>query len=77
MSEIKESKAMIEVREWKAAVWQEVAHLPLDEAITKLLADSAKSAERLGFAIPKGPAKSVALVAESPAPYRTTRTRKK
>jgi hypothetical protein len=37
MSEIKESKALLEVREWKAAVWQEVAHLPLDEAITKLI----------------------------------------
>ena len=73
MSEIKESKALLEVREWKAAVWQEVAHLPLDEAINKLLEDSAKSAARLGFHVPKREKKPMALVAEAPAQYRAER----
>ena len=73
MAEIKESKALLEVREWKAAVWQEVAHLPLDEAINKLLADSAKSAKRLGFHIPTREEKPAAMVAETPAQYRAGR----
>ncbi len=69
MSEYKESKAMLEVREWKAAVWKDVAHLPLDEAISKLLDDSAKTAERLGFEIPTRAAKPAAMVAEAKAKY--------
>jgi|GEM_PF-1153389 len=73
MSEPKESKAMIEVREWKAAVWQEVAHLPMNEAITKLLADSAKTAERLGFHIPQRQEKPAAMIAETPGKYSAKR----
>ena len=73
MDKIKESKALLEVREWKAAGWQEVAHLPLDEAIQKRLKDSAKSAERLGFHVPKREKEQMALVAEAPAQYRAKR----
>ena len=69
MAEMKESKALLEVREWKAAVWQEVAHLPLDEAISKLLEDSAETAKRLGFHIPTREEKPVAMVAERKAKY--------
>jgi len=76
MAEIKESRALLEVREWKAAVWQEVAHLPLDEAISKLMADSAKTAKRLGFHIPKRQGKPASLVAEAPAKYTAKRKRR-
>ena len=77
----KESKAMLEVREWKEAAWREVAHLPFREAVRKRLADSAKVAERLGFryapAVPPVPS---AKVAEAPAQYRAghrpTKTKK-
>lgn len=76
MAEIKESKALLEVREWKAAAWREVAHLPLDEAIKKRLADSAKTAARLGFHVPKRQEKPVALVAEAPAKYTAKRKKR-
>jgi len=64
MAEMKESKALREVREWKAAVWQEVAHLPLADAIPKLRKDSAKTCERLGFQVPQRDEKPAAMVAE-------------
>ena len=65
MAVIIESKALLEVREWKAAGWREVAHLALDAAIQKRLADSAKTAARLGFHVPKRQEKPAALVAEA------------
>ena len=69
MTRIKESKAMIEVREWKKAAWSEVAHLPLDEAIRKRLADSAKIAKRLGFRYAPVMVRPVKVVAERKAKY--------
>ena len=75
MAKIKESKALLEIREWKAAGWREVAHLPLDEAIQKRLDDSAKSVERLGFHVPKRENPPVARVAETPAKYTLKRKR--
>ena len=77
MTRMKESKALLEVREWKAAAWREVAHLPLDEAIMKRLADSAKTAERLGFHIPKREEKPMTVVAETPAKYAVKRGKRK
>ena len=73
MSSAKESKAMLEVRDWKAVAWREVAHLPLDAAILKRLEDSAKTAERLGFHVPKRGVKPVAVVAETPGKYTAKR----
>jgi len=69
MTEIKESKAMLEVREWKAAAWRTVAHLPLREAIQKRLADSAKTAERLGLKYAPAKRAPVTMVAETKAKY--------
>lgn len=69
MSKLKESKAMREVRAWKAQCDAEVAHLPIREAVRKRLADSAKVVERLGFRYaPVGPT-PVAVVAEHKAKY--------
>ena len=80
MSNAIESKAMLEVLAWKAECDAEVAHLTAREAVRKLLEDSAKSAERLGFHVPKRAEKPMALVAESPARYgrgrRPTKTKK-
>lgn len=73
MTRAKKSKAMLEVREWKAACDAEVAHLPPREAVRKLLEDSARTAERLGFHVPKREAQPVAVIAETPAKYRAGR----
>jgi hypothetical protein len=69
MSEVKESNAMLEVREWKAAAWRSVAHLPLREAIRKRLADSAKTTERLGLKYAPSKRPPAAMVAETKANY--------
>jgi len=69
MSDSKESQAMLEVREWKVAAWRSVAHLPLREAIRKRLADSAKTAERLGLKYAPAQRTPVAMVAEKKAKY--------
>ncbi len=69
MIEAKESKALLEVREWKAAAWRTVAHLPLREAIRKRLADSAKSVERLGLQYAPAKRTPAVMVAESKGKY--------
>lgn len=69
MSKMKESKAMQEVREWKAECDAEVAHLSDREAVRKLLADSAKIAERLGYKYAPRTANPPSRVAEAPANY--------
>lgn len=75
MTNVNESKAMLEVREWKAAAWREVAHLPFREAVRKRLADSAKVAERLGFRYAPATPTPVSVVAETPAKYTAKRKR--
>lgn len=61
MNEVKESNALLEVREWRATCDQEVAGLKIGEAVRKRLKDSEESARRMGFS-PKddGTAKRVA-----------------
>ncbi|MBX7257745.1 MAG: hypothetical protein K1Y02_15395 [Candidatus Hydrogenedentes bacterium] len=49
MKRVKESKALLEVRDWKTQASSEVAHMPVKEALRKRLRDSAESAERAGF----------------------------
>jgi len=48
----KDSKALREVREWKARAYSEVADLDLDAALRKRLQDSVETARRLN--IPMG-----------------------
>jgi hypothetical protein len=43
------SKALEEVWEWKEICCREVAHLDLDEAIKKRIADADETARRYGF----------------------------
>jgi len=49
MNEFAESKALCEVREWKAACAQDVAGLDIGAAVRKRLRDSTETARRLGF----------------------------
>jgi len=70
MTRMKESKAMLEVREWKAECDAEVAHLSDHEAVRKRLADSAKLAESLGFKYAPTKTRPAPIVAESPAKYK-------
>ncbi|NUM37062.1 MAG: hypothetical protein HUU50_21175 [Candidatus Brocadiae bacterium] len=53
MNNIKESKSLLDVYEWKESAYQEVANLPLDEALEKRIEDSMKMAKKLGFSIKK------------------------
>ena len=73
MTSMKESKALIEVRKWKAEAWREVAHLPFREAVRKRLADSSKVAEGLGLRYAPAAQKPPAVFAETPAQYQTCR----
>ena len=56
MKSAPESNAMLAVREWKEKAWQEVAHLPLREAIRESLRRSQETAENLGFVKKSKPA---------------------
>jgi hypothetical protein len=47
---VRESRAQLEVWEWKKKAWEEVKHLDLKSAIRKRLRDSAKTVTRLPFA---------------------------
>lgn len=53
MQSAPESKAMLEVREWKENAWERVAHLPLDEALEMSLRNSIEAAEKAGFSASK------------------------
>jgi hypothetical protein len=75
MSNRKESKAMLEVWEWKAECDAEVAHLPAREAVRRLLAESAKSAKRLGLRYAPAKPTSTPVVAEASAKYTAKRKR--
>lgn len=67
-----ESKALREVRAWKAACWSDVAGLPLEQAVEKRLHDASVLARRLGL-LPDATTSAgrIAQVAESRAVYRT------
>ena len=73
MSEFKEPKVMVELRALKAEIDAEYAHLPAREAVRILLAESAKSAKRLGFRYAPTKPTPTEVVAETPAPYRAGR----
>ena len=73
MSEFKEPKVMVELRALKAEIDAEYAHLPFREAVQKRLADSAKTAERLGFRYAPAKPTPTEVVAETPAPYQAGR----
>ncbi len=44
-----ESDAMLEILKIKEELWQEVAHLPLEEAIRERFRKSEQTAKELGF----------------------------
>ena len=69
MSKLKESKAMREVRAWKAECDAEVANLDTAAAVRKRLADSAEVAERLGFRIVSPAPGKISVAAEPKAKY--------
>ena len=54
MNELRESKALLEVREWKSVCAREVAGLEIGAAVRKRLKDSAETARRLGFLVGTG-----------------------
>ncbi len=49
MKSEKESTALRDVRKWKTECWNDVADLPLEEAIEKRLHDASSVARSLGF----------------------------
>jgi hypothetical protein len=61
-------RALREVWEWKDSIYQEVKHLPTDQALHEIMRMAHESAVRQGFV-------SAAKVAESPAKYRAKRKR--
>ena len=65
----KESKAMHEVRAWKAACARDVAGMEIGAAVRKRLKDSAAAAERLGFRIPSPAPRQIPVVTERKAKY--------
>jgi hypothetical protein len=52
MKKIEESKALLEVWDWKESAYRKVAHLDLDAALKKRLADCIQTAKELN--IPTG-----------------------
>jgi len=46
---VKVSKALEEVWQWKEEAWQEVAHLPLRQALRKRMEIAERTARELGF----------------------------
>lgn len=69
MNEFFESKALCEVREWKAACARDVAGLDIVAAVRKRLSDSAETARRLGFLCAVPQATVVTNVAEKGQVY--------
>jgi hypothetical protein len=63
-------KAQREVWEWKDAIYQEVRHLPFDQAVQRIAEQSAQAAREFGFSIASSPATRL-RVAESRAEYKT------
>jgi hypothetical protein len=69
---VKVSKALEEVWQWKEEAWQEVAHLPLRQALRKRMEIAERTARELGFE-PVRTVRPVAKVAEAPAKYTAKR----
>jgi len=69
MNEFRESKALSEVREWKAACAREVEGLDIGAAVRKRLRDSAETARKLGFSPMDRTEKVVTAVAEAGEAY--------
>lgn len=67
MNRMTESKALIEVREWKAACNREVAGMEIGEAVRKRLKDAEANARKAGF-VPRE--RITDCVAETGEPYR-------
>jgi hypothetical protein len=68
-----ESKALRDVRAWKAACWDDVAGLPLEQAVAKRLHEASAMARRLGLLSAVEPVGRMARVAEDRATYQTKR----
>jgi hypothetical protein len=69
MNEYGESKALSEVREWKAACARDVDGLEIGAAVRKRLRDSAETARKLGFLPADRKANAIARVAETGEAY--------
>ena len=77
MSELKVSKALLEVWEWKDAIYQEVKHLPTKQALRKIMENAEKTARKLNLGLrPASPSRHL-IVAESPATYSVARRKTK
>lgn len=63
-------KAQREVWEWKDAIYQEVKHLPFDQAVQRIAEQAAQAARELGFPIVSSPVTRF-KVAESREEYKT------
>ena len=72
-SDLKESKAMKEVWAWKDACYLEVAHLPLEAALSKRIKDSKKTLESIGLHLPMASSPRSAKVAEPSVKYKARR----
>ena len=73
MNRCNESKALLEVREWKAACARDVEGLGIVEAVRKRLQDSRETARKLGFLPASQPYPDVPCVAETGETYRTNK----
>ena len=69
---VKVSKALEEVWQWKEEAWQEVAHLPLRQALRKRMEIAERTARELGFE-PVPRALPGTKVAETSAKYTAKR----
>jgi len=67
MKRMTESKALLEVREWKAACARDVEGLGIGEAVRKRLKDAEANARKAGFVPTERRVDCVAAVGE---PYR-------
>lgn len=66
-------RALEEVWEWKNSIYQEVKHLPTEQALRQIMENAAKTAKELGFDVPKD-TKTHLVVAEQRAKYSTSST---
>lgn len=65
-------RALREVWEWKDSIYQEVKHLPTDQALHEIMRMAHEAAMKEGFVTTTPPS---AKVAESTAKYRAKRKR--
>jgi len=71
MNKCNESKALVEVHEWKAACARDVEGLGIVEAVRKRLQDSAETSRKLGFLPTSQMWPDAPCVAETVEPYGT------